>query len=238
MADHNHSHRCSDEHEHEHGGGDGHSHDDDITPALQTSLYKHIDFDKVTTLNEASPGSGRDVVKKTWTERLDMTRILESDADEQLLMFIPFTGTIKLHSLLLRPHPLPHAPKTLKLYANRDDLDFTSIADTPATQTLELPIPTASSSPEEQVFEIPVKRALFGNVQSLTLFFEDNHGGEEEEETKVAYLGFRGTWTELKREAVVALYEAAPNPKDHKVHAGKGKVGHWSALGGEPGHGF
>lgn len=29
-------------------------------------------------------------MKKTWDERLDVTSILESDADEQLLMFIPF----------------------------------------------------------------------------------------------------------------------------------------------------
>lgn len=29
-------------------------------------------------------------MKKTWDECLDTTKVLESDADEQLLMFIPF----------------------------------------------------------------------------------------------------------------------------------------------------
>lgn len=35
------------------------------------------------------------IVKKTWDERLDNNVFLESDVDEQLLMFIPF---VNLHS--------------------------------------------------------------------------------------------------------------------------------------------
>lgn len=34
--------------------------------------------------------------------------------------------------------------------------------------------------------------------------------------TRISYLGFKGTWTELRKEAVVANYEAAANPADHK----------------------
>ncbi|KFY35340.1 hypothetical protein V494_05995, partial [Pseudogymnoascus sp. VKM F-4513 (FW-928)] len=87
------SHHCHDEHDgHDHGhshGDGGHDHSDDITPAIQHSLYQHIDFDAIRTLNEASPGSGAAVVKKTWAERLEESPELESDADEQLLMHIP-----------------------------------------------------------------------------------------------------------------------------------------------------
>jgi hypothetical protein len=82
---------CHDEHDHlghNHGDG-GHDHSDDITPALQYSLYQHITFDDITTLNEAEPGSGKAVVKKTWVERMEEKPELESDADEQLLMHIP-----------------------------------------------------------------------------------------------------------------------------------------------------
>lgn len=32
------------------------------------------------------------IVKKTWDERLDSNVFLESDVDEQLLMFIPFVN--------------------------------------------------------------------------------------------------------------------------------------------------
>jgi len=86
------SHHCHDEHAGE-GGGHHHDHDhdhsDDITPALQFSLYQHINFDEVEALNEAETGSGRAVVKKTWAERLTAEPELASDADEQLLVHIP-----------------------------------------------------------------------------------------------------------------------------------------------------
>jgi hypothetical protein len=52
-------------------------------------LYRHIEFDKITTFNEATPGSGKAIVKKTWEERLNDEPVLESDADEQLLIYVP-----------------------------------------------------------------------------------------------------------------------------------------------------
>ena len=80
---------CHDEHA-EHGGHDhDHDHSDDITPAVQFSLYQHINFDEVEALNEADPGSGKAIMKKTWAERLQVDPELESDADEQLLIKVP-----------------------------------------------------------------------------------------------------------------------------------------------------
>lgn len=82
---------CSHEHhDHSHGDDHGeHDHSDDITPALQHSLYQQINFDELTTLNEAVRDSGRAIVHKTWAERLDAEPELLSDADEQLLMSVP-----------------------------------------------------------------------------------------------------------------------------------------------------
>lgn len=82
---------CHDEHEghHHHHGGDEHDHSDDITPALQFSLYQHINFDEITTLNESVQGAGKAIVKKTWAERLDEEPELASDADEQLIINVP-----------------------------------------------------------------------------------------------------------------------------------------------------
>lgn len=59
-----------------------------------------------------------------------------------------------------------------------------------------------------------MKRALFGKVQSLTLFVEDNYG---EEESRISYLAFKGDWMQLGRAPTNILYEAAANPSDHKV---------------------
>lgn len=64
--------------------------------------------------------------------------------------------------------------------------------------------------------ELPVKRALFNNVHSLTLFIEDNHSNGEEDLTALSYLGFKGDFAQLRKDAVVAFYEAAANPADHK----------------------
>jgi hypothetical protein len=122
----------------------------------------------------------------------------------------------------------------LKLYANRDDLDFTSASDLPPTQTLDLPVTPSGNS---NILEIPVKRALFNNTRSLTLFFQQNHSGGQEEVTEISYLGFKGDWTELKKEHVVALYEAAANPADHKNLVPGAKLGSLG-MGGRQGEGF
>lgn len=91
MASHCHDEHNHSGHDHSHAG---HDHSDDITPALQYSLYQHVNFDNITTLNEAQPGSGKAIVKKTWAERLEAEPELESDADEQILIHIPFVSPI------------------------------------------------------------------------------------------------------------------------------------------------
>lgn len=93
---------CHDEHHHhghDHSEGAAHDHTDDITPALQNHVYEPIDFSAITTLNEAEPQSGAKIVQKTWMERMDQEPELNSDADEQLLMHIPYV------SQPFRPNP-------------------------------------------------------------------------------------------------------------------------------------
>ncbi|KAI1766547.1 PITH domain-containing protein [Hypoxylon sp. FL1150] len=205
---------CHHEHSGHGHGGHGHDHDhdhsDDITPALQYSLYQHINFDELFTMNEAERDTGKAIVKKTWAERMETEPELASDADEQILMTVPFTGQVKLHSILLRTSASDSAPRTLKLFMNRDGLDFGTAEDLAPTQTLEL-------SQTSDVQEIPVKRHIFSSVRKLTLFFEDNFGDGDEDVTRLTYLGFRGEWTQLGRAPTRILYEAAANPSDHKV---------------------
>lgn len=95
-----------------------------------------------------------------------------------------------------------------------EGFDFDTASDTPPTQVLEV----ARTS---EVQEIPVKRVLFNTTRALALFFEDNWSmgteEEEEEETRVGYLAFKGDFLKLSREAVSVLYESAANPKDHQI---------------------
>jgi hypothetical protein len=183
------SHHCHDEHggddhhHHHHGGADAHDHSDDITPALQNSLYGRIDFDRLVTLNEAERGSGAAVARKDWTARLDQTPELASDADEQLLMHVPFTGQVKLHSVLLRTSDSDAAPMTLQVFVNRpESFDFSSAEEQEPVQTFEL-------SRTGEVQELPVKRAKFAQVTRLALFFPDNFGQGDEDVTRISYIG-------------------------------------------------
>ncbi len=135
-----------------------------------------------------------------------------------------FTGQVKLHSILIRTSNSSSAPQTLKAFVNRDDLDFSSASDLSATQEFHL-------SQTSEVQDVPVKRALFGKVQSLTLFFVDNFGLGEEDTTRIAYLGFKGEWMQLGRAPTNIIYEAAANPSDHVLKGtAVNKMG--SGLGG------
>lgn len=63
-----------------HHEGCGHDHlGHDLGP--EDNLYAQIDKDNVVALNGAGPGSE---IIKPWSERLDTTKFLESDADDQL----------------------------------------------------------------------------------------------------------------------------------------------------------
>ncbi|KAK2736003.1 hypothetical protein FQN57_000896 [Myotisia sp. PD_48] len=212
-------HHHHDDHDHHHGHDHAdHDHSDDITPALQSLLYSQIDFDGIVTLNEKQPKSGAAIVKKSWSQRLETDPQLESDADEQLLMHIPFTGQVKLHSLLIYSPPTPSAPDTIKLFRNRADIDFSIASDLAATQTIS--IPQSLTGADAAVLEIPLNRALWNATTSITLFFEDNWSHGEDDVTQVGYIGFKGQFTALNKEPVTFLYEAAANPKDHSIIQG------------------
>lgn len=77
------------------------------------------------------------------------------------------------------------------------------------TPVQEIMLPQSS-----EIQDIQVKRALFGNTQSLILFIHDNYGDDT---TRITYLGFKGDWMQVGRAPKTILYEAAPNPSDHAV---------------------
>jgi hypothetical protein len=138
-----------------------------------------------------------------------------------------FAGQVKLHSILLRTSNSSSAPKTLKAFINRNNIDFSTASDLLATQEFYL-------SQTSDIQEVPVKRALFGKVQSLTLFFVDNFGLGVEDVTRVSYLGFKGDWMQLGKAPTNIIYEAAAQPGDHAIKGTSiNKMG--SGLGGSGG---
>ncbi|XP_020615546.1 thioredoxin-like protein 1 isoform X2 [Orbicella faveolata] len=112
---------------------------------------------------------------------------LESDCDEQLLVTIAFNQAVKLHSLKIQGPDDGRGPKTVKLFTNHpNSMDFDSAENFQAVQTLEL-------TPDDIKDDVitPLKFVKFQNVNSLTLFFQNNQGGEET--TVLEYIGFIGS---------------------------------------------
>ena len=63
---------------------------------------------------------------------------MESDADEQLLVYIPFTGNVKLKSIVLMTGEGEERPTVMKAFKNREDIDFEVAEDLACLQEWEL----------------------------------------------------------------------------------------------------
>ncbi|KAJ3266131.1 hypothetical protein HDU77_002618 [Chytriomyces hyalinus] len=200
---HNHSGSCSHDHDHDHDGPDR---------GAEFTLFKHIDKDNIRAYNEAVDGSAKSVFK-SWDDRLNDSMVLESDADEQLILFIPFTGNVKLKSIAIRG-VAEHAPSSMKVFINREDIDFSNVESIQEwDQEWELIDPTVNAMMGE-IPEYPTRMARFGNVRNLTIFFPANVSGSDV--TKIAYIGLKGEWTEVNKDPIITVYELAANPADHK----------------------
>lgn len=62
----------------------------------------------------------------------------------------------------------------------------------------------------------------FASVKSLTLFFPANAGADT---SRIYFLGFKGDFSPRNKDPVITVYEATPNPADHKKIKGLDGVG-------------
>ncbi|KAJ6161278.1 hypothetical protein N7470_004674 [Penicillium chermesinum] len=111
---------------------------------------------------------------------------VESDTDEQLMLYIPFQSTLKVHSLHVTSVPqegddddeVPMRPKTLWLYTNRSHvLGFDEAEDIPAVQKLE--IQEGDWDAKTATAKVDLRFVKFQNVTSLVVFFVDGDGAGE-----------------------------------------------------------
>uniref|UniRef100_A0A6U4IEM0 PITH domain-containing protein n=1 Tax=Hemiselmis andersenii TaxID=464988 RepID=A0A6U4IEM0_HEMAN len=196
-----------------HGHGHGHSHDhghDCVAEHKELQehheerwLYDCIDTANIRALN-ADPAHNALGAIKPYDKRRDTDTWLESDADEQLIITIPFTGTVRLKSFSLGSGAGEQGPLKVKFLV-RDDVDFDNVEDLPVTQEFELP----RDNPVDA--EHPVRVAKFNRVRALTVFVDTNHGGDT---TRINYFALKGIFSHLKTEPVVAEYEIKPMPGD------------------------
>ncbi|RAL16049.1 thioredoxin-like protein 1 [Aspergillus homomorphus CBS 101889] len=114
---------------------------------------------------------------------------VESDTDEQLMLFLPFQSTVKVHSLQITSFPpsedderdedeRPMRPKTIKLYTNRSHvLGFDEADDIDPVQAVE--IQPQSWDSNTGTATVDLRFVKFQNVTSLVIFFVDGDGESE-----------------------------------------------------------
>ncbi|AET41168.1 PITH domain-containing protein Ecym_7338 [Eremothecium cymbalariae DBVPG len=225
---HNH---CEDEHH-------DHSHSAPLPTNAQQSLYEWIDTPKLRCLNVVRKGNANSVVScfiKSQDEKYDISRYIESDADCQMLIHIPFTSTCRVFSLILRggrdSEMGTSSIRNIKIYNNYNkNLDFDTIQDSKPQSKFEYPqdvgvhlkCETAGQTEEfsDSTFvEHHLPRHIFQNSHSVTIFVQDTWSGDEDDSTKLCYLELRGESTGISPTTEVPLlktvYEATPNPKEH-----------------------
>jgi hypothetical protein len=110
-------------------------------------------------LNEKIPGSARAIFSSGGQ--------LESDADAQLLINIPFTQPVRLAYLSIEGVTASQTPRRVRLYANRGSIGFSDV-DECVTQAFDLQ--DCKGGP------VKLNMAKFSNLRNLTVFVEDNAG--------------------------------------------------------------
>ena len=198
--------------DHSHAGGIyDHSHDAGNSMVGEDSLFAYIDHDHVTCLNERTAGMAKNPFKPL-EDKLTDEPYLESDADEQLLIHVPFTEGVTLKSICFVGHTGGQAPRNVKLWANKEPqaIDFeTAEEGTPDQEIRQLHEDT-----EAEVYYF-CRRDKFNTCSSITIFVSENYGADE---TRINFIGFKGEFGKGKRRAVHAIYEVTPDATDARVN--------------------
>lgn len=121
----------------------------------------------------------------------------QSDADEELIVHVVFQEFVKLKSLQLTeflPLQPEMRPTRVHLYVNRNNLGFEDIQDVEPTQTLDL----TAADLAENADPLELKYVLFQRVKSVTLFVEENAGGDVSALGGIKFMGRTVATTNMK----------------------------------------
>lgn len=133
-------------------------------------------------------GKSKDAGTKDW---------IESDTDEQLMLYIPFQSTLKVHTLHITSIPPPDdeevtRPSSIRLYSNKANvLSFDEAESVPATQTIELK--PEDWDPKTHTAKVELRFVKFQNITSLVVFVAEVEGdGERTRIDRIRVVGESG----------------------------------------------
>jgi hypothetical protein len=151
------------------------------------------------TLSKDNSSSKEGEGRKDW---------VESDTDEQLMLFLPFQSTLKIHSLHITSLPpsegddVPMRPRTIKIYSNRSTiLGFDEADDIPATQEIELQ--EQDWDAKTGTAKLELRFVKFQNVSTLVIFVVDGEGsGDKVRVDRIKIIGETGERRDGKIEKI------------------------------------
>jgi hypothetical protein len=163
-------------------------------------LNADSDFGSVRTLFESSQPKSLNKGKGAATGSDASKDWVESDVDNQLMIYVPFTSNLKVHTIQITScvsgdddddddDEAPVRPKTIHIWTNRQhNLGFEEAEDIPSTQTIELK--ESDWDAQTGTAKLELRFVKFQNVYSLVLFVADGDG--ESEKTRIDRIRFIG----------------------------------------------
>ena len=148
-------------HGHEHDHTSDHSHDQGEVDGID--LFPQIDMDKIRCLNDRR-SSGKCCLKP-YAKRLDhRTYLLSEEDDPEVILHVPFTEGVRLAGICICADDNTNAPRNVKIFVNREDVDFGLAEDLKA----DLYLKDMHKDVSADVFYFP-RRFLCSSLSILTL---------------------------------------------------------------------
>lgn len=152
-----------------------------------------------STFKPTSLGGNKGEEKSDTENKIDW---VESDTDDQLMLFVPFNSTLKIHSLHITSLPSSSdedvmRPRTLHLYTNRPhNLGFDEADGTDPEQIIELK--PEDWNPKTGTATVETRLVKFQRVTSLVIFVVNGEGdGEKTRIDRVRIIGEAGEKREM-----------------------------------------
>ncbi|KAF0685662.1 Aste57867_22498 [Aphanomyces stellatus] len=200
---------CAHEHiDHDHSHDHDHDHSHEIEDAEGDSLFQYIDTSKVRCLNALDEEQRTYPFKSAAMKKSRDTFLDSNEDDPEMVLYIPFTEAVSLKSICISGGEDGLHPKSVKLFTNREDIDFSNASELPPLQKLEL------VEDFDAHIDYPLHLRKFQGISSLILFFENSTGGDQ---TRIYYIGLKGESKKWRHGVVECVYESRPQLSDHKI---------------------
>lgn len=137
-----------------------------------------------------------------------------SSHGKELVIYIPFTGEIRIKSVCVIGGEDGTAPSKLKLYKDVEAVDINILEDKKPVQIIDL----SEVNPNGEL-EYMVNMSKFNNVSNIVVGFDENFGAPN---TSIQFLGFKGEKLREKVKVVQTVYEIQANIAEFKKIHGEG----------------